>query len=202
MHFSWTEYLEFIEDNAYERPELWLADAWAVVQSKQWKAPLYWLKQDQQWLEFTLHGLLSLNLEQPVCHISAYEADAFARWSECRLPTEFEWEHASQSLKDLDLQGQFVEDAIYHPAIQANQTAGLMGSAWQWTSSAYSPYPGFNPASGAIGEYNGKFMCNQLVLRGGSCVTSKTHIRHSYRNFFYPADRWQFSSLRLAKSLT
>jgi len=193
------EYLTFMEDDGYQRSELWLLDAWAELQNTNKKhAPLYWLKQDGQWFEYSLHGLLSLNLEQPVCHISAYEADAFARWKECRLPTEFEWEVFSH-LTEKSSQQSFLEGEQFHPYVELFGAPIAKGNVWQWTSSAYSPYPGFKTAIGAIGEYNGKFMCNQLVLKGGSCVTSKNHYRDTHRNFFYPPDQWQFSGLRLAK---
>lgn len=191
------EYLMFMQDNGYTRSELWLSDAWAALQnSKSKHSPLYWVNIDEQWFEYTLQGLQPLNLEQPVCHISAYEADAFARWKDCRLPTEFEWEVFS-NIKNNKVEGQFLESELFHPEIENNSS--VQGKLWQWTSSAYSPYPGYKAAEGAIGEYNGKFMCNQLVLRGGSCVTSKSHYRNSYRNFFYPPDQWQFTGLRLAK---
>lgn len=197
------EYLMFMQDGGYKRSEFWLSDGWALLQGKPEKhAPLYWLEQDGQWFEYSLQGLQLLNLAQPVCHISAYEADAYARWKDCRLPTEFEWEiYANQisSNKENKNAGQFLESELFHPDIELENSSAPMGKLWQWTSSAYSPYPGYKAAAGAIGEYNGKFMCNQLVLRGGSCVTSKNHYRHSYRNFFYPPDQWQFSGLRLAK---
>jgi len=193
------EYLMFMEDGGYERSELWLSDAWAELQNSNKKhAPLYWLDQGNQWFEYTLQGLLPLNLEQPVCHISAYEADAFARWKECRLPTEFEWEVFAHLTKKTT-QKNFLETKQFHPYVEFSGLPVVRGNVWQWTSSAYSPYPGFKTAAGAIGEYNGKFMCNQLVLKGGSCVTSKNHYRDTYRNFFYPSDQWQFSGLRLAK---
>jgi len=193
------EYLMFMDDAGYERSELWLSDAWAELQNPDKKhAPLYWLNQGDQWFEYSLHGLLPLNLEQPVCHISAYEADAFARWKECRLPTEFEWEVYSQ-LTTTPTQQSFLEGEQFHPYVELPGSPVAKGNVWQWTSSAYASYPGFKTAAGAIGEYNGKFMCNQLVLKGGSCVTSKNHYRDTYRNFFYPPDQWQFSGLRLAK---
>lgn len=193
------EYLMFMEDNSYKRSELWLSDAWAALHGSDSKhSPLYWIEQEGQWLEYSLQGLQPLNLEQPVCHLSAYEADAFARWKGCRLPTEFEWEVFAKKINN-DGHGQFLESDAFHPTVEESGGKIAMGKLWQWTSSAYSPYPGFNPATGAIGEYNGKFMCNQLVLRGGSCVTSESHYRHSYRNFFYPRDQWQFTGLRLAR---
>jgi ergothioneine biosynthesis protein EgtB len=194
------EYLAFIDDGGYRRPELWLADGWSTVQQHGWSTPLYWRQKGNTWYEYTLHGLQPLDLARPVCHLSAYEADAFARWSQARLPTEFEWEYAA---RDLPVEGQFVESRLYHPEPAAGaELQQLFGSAWEWTSSAYSPYPNFRPPAGTIGEYNGKFMCNQLVLRGGSCVSPRSHLRATYRNFFYPPDRWQFSGVRLAKSLS
>lgn len=199
------DYLQFMENDGYKRSELWLSDGWASLQQSKGKhAPLYWIEQDGQWFEYSLQGLQLLNLEQPVCHISAYEADAYARWKECRLPTEFEWEiFANQTTisEESNVVGQFLESKLFHPSSELENTSVSMGKLWQWTSSAYSPYPGYKAEEGAIGEYNGKFMCNQLVLRGGSCVTSKKHYRHSYRNFFYPPDQWQFSGLRLAKQI-
>lgn len=193
------EYLEFMMDDGYKRSEFWLSDGWAALQNSNSKcSPLYWLDMEGQWFEYTLRGLQPLNLDQPVCHISAYEADAFARWKGCRLPTEFEWEVFS-NMTTINNEGQFLESELFHPEVEMTNNSSIQGKLWQWTSSAYSPYPGYKAAKGAIGEYNGKFMCNQLVLRGGSCVTSKSHYRNSYRNFFYPPDQWQFSGLRLAK---
>ena len=166
------------------------------MKAQQWFAPLYWRQIDGEWFEYTLHGLQPVDRGRPVCHVSAYEADAYARWAGARLPSEAEWERVAQTRA---VQGQFVETGQYHPApIEAGKYM-MFGSVWEWTSSAYGPYPGFTTAEGAIGEYNGKFMCNQLVLRGGSCVSSESHLRSSYRNFFYPADRWQFSGIRLEK---
>ena len=193
------EYLAFIDDDGYQRSELWLSDGWAELnKSEASHSPLYWIKQDGDWFEYSLSGLQALNLEQPVSHLSAYEADAFARWNNCRLPTEFEWEVFSRTNENIG-DGQFLESEKFHPTAELKHLPIDMGKLWQWTSSSYSPYPGYQAAEGAIGEYNGKFMCNQLVLRGGSCVTSKEHYRNSYRNFFYPPDQWQFSGLRLAK---
>lgn len=193
------EYLEFMMDDGYKRSELWLSDGWAALQTLNSKcSPLYWVEMDSQWFEYTLRGLQPLNLKQPVCHISAYEADAFARWKDCRLPTEFEWEVFSNMMTN-NVEGQFLESELFHPEVEMINNSPIRGKLWQWTSSAYSPYPGYKTAEGAIGEYNGKFMCNQLVLKGGSCVTSKSHYRNSYRNFFYPPDQWQFTGLRLAK---
>lgn len=188
------EFLAFIEDGGYQNPALWLSDGWSRCQQDHWQQPLYWQKRDGHWFEFTLYGLQPLDPLRPVCHLSAYEADAFARWAGARLPTEFEWEHA-RSLQCGA--GQFLDQGEFHP--RAVSTGQYMGSVWQWTASAYLPYPGFRPADGAIGEYNGKFMSGQQVLRGGSCVSDAFHIRASYRNFFYAPDRWQFAGLRLAR---
>jgi ergothioneine biosynthesis protein EgtB len=194
------EYQRFIDDGGYHRAELWLADGWTARQESQWQCPHYWLQGQSGWQEYTLHGLRNLEPAQPVCHLSAYEADAYARWAGCRLPTEAEWEHASANEP---VMGRAVDDGDYQPRAAAEHSGmkQLYGECWQWTSSAYAPYPGFMAAAGAIGEYNGKFMCNQLVLRGSSCVTGQGHTRPSYRNFFYPGDRWQFSGLRLARTL-
>ena len=192
------EFVEFIENGGYQRPELWLADAWAQQRSEgKLNAPLYWRKQQKEYFVYTLGGLLPVNPLEPVCHVSAYEADAFARWKGARLPTEMEWEVAT---KDQVQEGQFVEDGFYHPIpADSPDLGGMFGNLWEWTKSSYSPYHGFKSFTGQLGEYNGKFMANQLILRGGSCVTPRSHIRPSYRNFFYPADRWQFSGIRLAK---
>lgn len=193
------EYQAFIDDGGYRRPELWLSDGWTTVAEQGWRAPLYWRERDGHPLEYTLGGLVESNPSAPVCHVSGYEADAYARWYGARLPTEQEWELAAAAAPAADAG---VDDAHLHP-----QPAGaggglrqLYGQCWQWTGSAYSPYPGFTQADGAIGEYNGKFMSNQWVLRGGSCVTKADHVRATYRNFFYPPDRWQFSGIRLART--
>lgn len=194
------EYQAFVDDGGYERPELWLADGWTAVQSEGWGAPLHWVERDGQALEFTLHGLQPRQASRPVCHVSGYEADAFARWASARLPTEQEWEVAAA---DQPGGAAGMDDGVYHP--QAAPARGgmtqLYGDCWQWTQSAYSPYPGYRASPGAIGEYNGKFMSNQWVLRGGSCVTKSSQARATYRNFFYPQDRWQFSGIRLARSV-
>lgn len=193
-----SEYQAFIDDGGYRRPELWLADGWAVVQAQQWQAPLHWLERDGERLEFTLGGLRPRAGSLPVCHVSGYEADAYARWAGARLPREAEWEHAAGNRQGEA--GSGMDSGTLHPQTAvAGSLQQLYGACWQWTQSAYSPYPGFAPAQGAIGEYNGKFMSNQWVLRGGSCVTKSSQARPSYRNFFYPQDRWQFSGIRLAR---
>ncbi len=194
------EYLEFIEAGGYRRPELWLAEGWDAVQGQGWQAPLYWEWQDGNWFLQTLSGLRELRGEEPVCHVSFYEADAFAQWAGARLPTEAEWEVVARNQTPNG--GNLVESGYLHPipACAAEGSPGqLFGDVWEWTRSAYSPYPGYQPPDGAIGEYNGKFMCNQMVLRGGSCATPQTHIRATYRNFFPPDTRWQFSGIRLAR---
>jgi dimethylhistidine N-methyltransferase len=195
------EYLDFIEDGGYQLPEFWLADAWAELSQTKAQAPLYWIKRDDGWYEYTLHGVQKIHPDRPVSHVSAYEADAYARWAGARLPTEFEWEIAAKSffLNNADIEGHFADSGEYHPKPLLPSDSAWFGSVWEWTSSAYAPYPGFKKVEGAIGEYNGKFMCNQWVLRGGSCVSSRDHLRATYRNFFYPRDRWQFSGIRLAK---
>lgn len=198
------EWAAFVDDGGYRRPELWLSDGWATVNAEGWQAPLYWTETDTGWQVFTLHGPKPLAAEEPVVHVSYYEADAFARWAGARLPTEAEWEVASLASSvpgDAVAAARFLEagdaTAVLHPG-PTGVGGGLMGEVWQWTSSAYSPYPGFHPAPGAVGEYNGKFMINQMVLRGGCCVTPAGHMRPTYRNFFPPAARWPFSGLRLA----
>ena len=186
------EFLEFIRDGGYRRPDLWLSDGWAAVNDKGWRRPLYW--SEDLTGEFTLGGETELDHDAPVCHVSYYEADAFARWARCRLPTEAEWE---VSARKTPVDGNFVEANFWQPV--AGKGPQFFGDVWEWTSSAYSPYPGFKPLNGSLGEYNGKFMCNQVSVRGGSCATARDHIRASYRSFFYPDARWQFLGFRLAK---
>jgi ergothioneine biosynthesis protein EgtB len=195
------EYQLFIDAGGYRRPELWLADGWALVEQERWTAPLYWVEQGDESLEYTLHGLQPRRAAAPVCHVSGYEADAYARWAGARLPTEFEWERAAslQSGNSLSGPAQHGPLTLHPQPAQGAAMQQLYGACWQWTQSAYSPYPGFAPSAGAIGEYNGKFMSNQWVLRGGSCVTAASQSRTTYRNFFYPQDRWQFSGIRLAR---
>jgi ergothioneine biosynthesis protein EgtB len=194
------EWMAFMADGGYERPDLWLSDGWATSQADGWESPLYWFRVVDDWWLFTLGGPQLVDPAEPVCHVSYYEADAFARWSGARLPTEAEWE-AVAARRPADLRmAKFLDTSVLHPR-PAGTTESLYGDVWQWTSSAYSPYPGFQPAPGAVGEYNGKFMVNQYVLRGGCCVTSADHIRATYRNFFPPSARWAFSGLRLARDL-
>jgi ergothioneine biosynthesis protein EgtB len=193
------EYLEFMEAGGYRRPEFWLADGWGVVQREGWEAPLYWERIDGGWWRMGLGGFAPVDVEEPVCHVSFYEADAYARWRGSRLPTEAEWESATAGRA---IVGNFRESGLYRPVAAPESPPGeptqLFGDVWEWTRSGYAPYPGFRPLAGPLGEYNGKFMCNQMVLRGGSCATPRAHIRASYRNFFYPSDRWQFTGVRLA----
>jgi ergothioneine biosynthesis protein EgtB len=188
-----------MDDRGYERPGLWLSDGWKAVQAHRWAAPLYWEKTGDEWFHFTCSGVRKLDEHEPVCHISYFEADAFARWAGARLPTEFEWEIAAGGAP---VEGNLMESGKFHPAAAAvsktDHPLQTFGDVWEWTASAYLPYPGFKPAAGALGEYNGKFMSGQMVLRGGSCVTPQSHIRASYRNFFPPETRWQFSGIRLA----
>ena len=198
------EYLEFMADNGYSRPEFWLSLGWTTVNEQAWRAPLYWIERDGEWWNFTLSGLRKVDPSEPVTHLSYFEADAYANWAGARLPTEFELERA---VAKVDLDGNFVENEQFHPTVldhaPANGELGQMfGDVWEWTRSSYSPYPGYRAEAGALGEYNGKFMCNQYVLRGGSCATSRTHIRKTYRNFFQPDKRWQFTGIRLARDLS
>ncbi len=192
------EYIEFMQDGGYRRPDLWLSDGWDKVCAEAWSAPLYW-ERDQEnhasWSQFTTGGLQAVDPAGPVCHLSYYEADAYSRWRGCRLPTEEEWEVAATRAPAT---GSFLEDGAVHPR-PAEAIPQMFGDVWEWTSSPYVAYPGFKPAEGLVGEYNGKFMVNQMVLRGGSCATPASHMRATYRNFFPPHTRWQFSGLRLAK---
>lgn len=201
------EFLAFMDDQGYARPELWLSDGWSVARERGWSAPLYWERHENSWFQYSLRGVEPILPDEPVTHVSFYEADAFARWRHCRLPEEREWEIIAQEAR---IQGNFLEDAHLHPVASspasptpARRGGGpvvqLFGDVWEWTRSPYTPYPGFAPATGALGEYNGKFMSGQMVLRGGSCVTPRSHIRPTYRNFFPPETRWQFSGIRLAQ---
>ncbi|MBI4502584.1 MAG: ergothioneine biosynthesis protein EgtB [Gemmatimonadetes bacterium] len=193
------EYLAFLDDGGYRRPELWLSDGWAVVRERGWQSPLYWENRDEQWWAYTLSGFRPVNDDEPVCHVSFYEADAYARWRALRLPSEAEWELVAAREP---IEGNLLEQGQAQPASlgsgEGDQAEQFFGDVWEWTSSPYAAYPGYRPAAGALGEYNAKFMCNQMVLRGGSCVTPRSHIRATYRNFFPPDARWQFSGIRLA----
>ena len=237
------EYVQFIEDDGYERHELWLSPGWATVKAQGWSHPIYWFRDghdparpeagvgDDRWMHYTLGGPVPVDPDEPVCHLSYFEADAFARWAGARLPTEFEWEAAAVE-SGVAVEGNFVQSGRLHPqplsepgtepgrvgpassmqkpgstraGSHANPASpslqNMFGDVWEWTASQYTPYPGFRPLPGALGEYNGKFMCNQFVLRGGSCATSRDHTRATYRNFFPPHARWQYTGLRLAKDL-
>jgi len=195
------DFLQFMTDGGYDRPTLWLSDGWTARQSHDWTAPLYWRRHEGAWVQYTLSGERPVKPDEPLCHISYYEADAYARWAGARLPTEAEWEVA---VAGQSVDGHFVEAGRFHPSggpADGGPIHQAFGDVWQWTASPYVGYPGYQPLSGALGEYNGKFMCNQLVLRGASCATPREHARFSYRNFFPPDARWQFAGVRLAKDL-
>ena len=199
---TYGDFLAFIDDDGYARPELWLSMGWDWVQTARRTAPLYWLRDGERWLSHTLQGTVEIDPNTPVCHLSFFEADAFARWSGARLPTELEWEHAARALRS-PIVGNFADRGAFHPMPQTapfgDEPVQMFGDVWEWTQSAYLGYPGYRPLEGAVGEYNGKFMCNQFVLRGGSCATPAGHVRASYRNFFPPEAQWQFSGVRLAR---
>jgi len=195
------EYIEFIDAGGYRDPQWWLSDGWATVQSERWAAPLYWRQENARWHRFSNRGVMPVDPREPVCHLSYYEADAYARFRDARLPTEAEWEHlASRQEWHGESSEVWADSDRLEPSPLRPRSFG--GNVWEWTQSPYAPYPGFQPLPGAAGEYNGKFMCSQMVLRGGSCATPRGHIRASYRNFFPPAARWQLSGLRLARNLT
>lgn len=198
------DYLQFMDEGGYQRPEFWLSLGWQTVCDNGWTAPLYWFRRDEGWHQFTLAGPRELDANSPVTHVSYFEADAFARWAGSRLPTEAEWEVAAEQVST---DGNFVDTLLaagsaIHPRGDVGPGARIMnlfGDVWEWTASPYVPYPGYTAPRGAIGEYNGKFMCNQYVLRGGSCATSSDHARRTYRNFFPPNARWQFTGIRLSR---
>ncbi|MDH5777282.1 MAG: ergothioneine biosynthesis protein EgtB [Gammaproteobacteria bacterium] len=190
------EFIEFINAGAYQQPQWWLSEGWKTVQQQNWSAPLYWQKQGGVWWYTTLSGFKPVDHNAPVCHVSLYEADAYARWAGKRLPSEIEWEFLAAQR---EIKGNLRDQQYYQPIAGANNNEQFYGDVWEWTQTSYSPYPGYVTPPGAIGEYNGKFMSSQFVLRGGSCVTPQEHIRATYRNFFYPGDRWQFSGIRLAE---
>ena len=190
------EVLAFIGDGGYDKPRYWLADGFATAQREGWRAPLYWEQRDNTWCLYDLGGVREVDPAETACHLSYYEADAIARWCGARLPTEFEWECVARGLRARD--GHWADDERLHPRSAGVGLTQIFGDVWEWTSSAYAPYPGFQPLAGALGEYNGKFMSGQMVLRGGSCLTPRGHVRASYRNFFAPSARWQMSGVRLA----
>lgn len=198
------DYLNFIQDGGYERPELWLSDGWELVREQGWKAPLYWMERDGIWVSHTLYGLREIVSDEPVTHVSYYEADAYARWTGLRLPTEFEWEHAARMTEAIRRPGTLLHNKRYHPTCGGQPTTGMhrmFGEVWEWTQSPYQAYPNYRAPRGAIGEYNGKFMVNQMVLRGGSIATPRDHLRPTYRNFWHPDKRWQFTGIRLAEDI-
>lgn len=195
------EYAEFIDAGGYQNPDWWLVDGWACIQKNEWRAPLYWVENNNTWYVFSLNGLNKMQPNEPVCHVSFYEADAYARWKQHRLMREEEWENSARIKKHTIHNGNFLETNYYHPLSSLTKNGWneqFFGDVWEWTTSSYSPYPGYKPYSGTVGEYNGKFMSNQHVLRGGSCATPINHIRPSYRNFFQLDKRWVFSGIRLA----
>jgi ergothioneine biosynthesis protein EgtB len=194
------EYLQFMNDGGYRNFSYWLSDGWNMVQKFGWNAPFYWMGKEDDWHEYTLGGLKKIDIDAPVTHISFYEAEAFANWAGKRLLTEFEWEVAARFLKPDESKGNFLESRIYHPAAAADNNNQMLGDAWEWTYSAYHPYPGYKREEGPLGEYNGKFMIGQVILRGGSCATPRDHIRVTYRNFFQPEKRWQFTGIRLGEN--
>lgn len=197
------EYLAFMEDDGYARPELWMAEGWAAREENEWTAPFYWERRDGEWWTFTLSGMRPVDPDEPVCHVTWFEADAYSRWAGARLPREDEWEVAAGA----EIAGNLAENDRFHPtAVEEDGPASpglrqMFGDVWEWTSSAYAAYPGYRAEKGALGEYNAKFMCGQFVLRGGSCVTPLTHLRRTYRNFFHPSAAWQFSGIRLARDV-
>ena len=193
------EFIEFIDGGGYTTADLWLSDGWRTVQEQGWDAPLYWERMNGQWWAYTMSGMQPVDENGPVAHVSYYEADAYARWRGKRLPSEQEWEHAAAGEP---IEGNFLDSGVYHPVPAGGSGRGfdqIFGDLWAWTRSPYAPYPGYKPLDGVLGEYNGKFMVNQMVLRGGSCATPRSHIRATYRNFFQPDARWQFSGIRLAE---
>ena len=190
------EYLEFMDAGGYRNPALWLSQGWQSALEKDWHAPLYWEKIDGAWWTMTLAGMRRVNEREPVCHVSYFEADAYARWRGKRLPSEAEWEIVA---RPQPVTGNFADSGRLHPEAAREDATQIFGDVWEWTQSSYAPYPGYRPAAGALGEYNGKFMSSQYVLRGGSCASPAGHLRATYRNFFYPGDRWQFTGIRLAE---